>query len=58
MVSCDMEIAFMDVEEQIAYWLGGSQEDIEAAGVLIEKRKIRQGLFLLTWRSRRFSKQA
>ncbi len=48
----------MDVEEQIAYWLGGSQEDIEAAGVLIEKRKIRQGLFLLTWRSRRFSKQA
>ena len=35
----------MEVEEQIAYWLGGSQEDIEAAGVLIEQRKIRQGLF-------------
>ena len=35
----------MDVQEQIAYWLGGSQEDIEAAAVLIEKRKIRQGLF-------------
>ena len=35
----------MDVQEQITYWLGGSQEDIEAAAVLIEKRKIRQGLF-------------
>ena len=35
----------MDVPQQVEYWLGGSQEDIEAAVVLIEKRKIRQGLF-------------
>lgn len=35
----------MDVQRQIEYWLNGSQEDIEAAAVLMEKRKIRQGLF-------------
>jgi HEPN domain-containing protein len=35
----------MDVQQQIEYWLNGSQEDIEAAMVLLEKRKVRQGLF-------------
>jgi HEPN domain-containing protein len=35
----------MDIQRQIEYWLGGSQEDIEAAAVLLEKRKTRQGLF-------------
>jgi HEPN domain-containing protein len=40
-----VEIVFMDVQHQIEYWLAGSQEDIEAAAVLMEKRKTRQGLF-------------
>jgi HEPN domain-containing protein len=35
----------MDVRRQIEYWLNGSQEDIEAATVLMEKGKTRQGLF-------------
>jgi HEPN domain-containing protein len=35
----------MDVQRQIGYWLNGSQEDVEAASVLLEKRKISQGLF-------------
>ena len=35
----------MDVRRQVEYWLNGSQDDIEAAVVLLEKRKIRQGLF-------------
>ena len=35
----------MDVRRQVEYWLNGSQDDIEAAVVLLEKRKIRQSLF-------------
>ncbi len=35
----------MDVKKQIAYWHDGAAEDIEAAQVLIEKRKLRHGLF-------------
>jgi HEPN domain-containing protein len=35
----------MDVQRQIEYWLGGSQDDIEAAAVLLEKHKLRQSLF-------------
>ena len=35
----------MDVQRQVDYWLNGSREDIEAAVVLLEKHKIRQGLF-------------
>ncbi len=35
----------MDVRRQVEYWLNGSQDDIEAAAVLLEKRKIRQSLF-------------
>jgi HEPN domain-containing protein len=35
----------MDVRRQIEYWLNGSQDDIEAAAVLLEKHKIRQSLF-------------
>ena len=35
----------MDIRRQIEYWLDGSQDDIEAAAVLLEKRKIRQSLF-------------
>jgi len=43
----------MDVQRQVQYWLNGSQDDIEAAAVLLEKRKIRQSLFLPTWLLRR-----
>ena len=35
----------MDVRRQVEYWLNGSQDDIEAPAVLLEKRKIRQSLF-------------
>jgi HEPN domain-containing protein len=35
----------MDAQRQVDYWLNGSREDIEAAVVLLEKRKIRQCLF-------------
>ena len=35
----------MDVQRQIEYWLTGSQDDIEAAVVLLEKGKVRQSLF-------------
>ncbi len=35
----------MDVHRQIEYWLNGSQDDMEAATVLLEKHKIRQSLF-------------
>jgi HEPN domain-containing protein len=35
----------MDIQRQVEYWLKGSQDDIEAAVVLLEKGKIRQGLF-------------
>jgi HEPN domain-containing protein len=40
-----METWLMDVRQQIEYWLNGSQDDIEAAVVLLEKRKICQSLF-------------
>lgn len=35
----------MDVQRQIEYWLNESQEDIEAAGILLDKHKVSQGLF-------------
>jgi len=35
----------MNIEEQIGYWVGGAQEDWEAAGDLVEKGRIRHGLF-------------
>ena len=35
----------MDVQQHVEYWLTGSQDDIEAAAVLLEKRKIGQSLF-------------
>jgi HEPN domain-containing protein len=35
----------MDVRRQVEYWLNGSQDDIEAAVVLLEKGKIPQSLF-------------
>lgn len=35
----------MDIRRQIEYWLNGSQDDIEAAAVLLEKGKVRQSLF-------------
>ena len=35
----------MDVQQHTEYWLNGSQDDIEAAVVLMEKRKARQSLF-------------
>ena len=35
----------VDISEQIRYWKTGAQEDWEAAGVLVESGKIRQGLF-------------
>ena len=35
----------MDVQRQLEHWLTGSEEDIEAAALLLEKRKVRQGLF-------------
>jgi len=43
----------MDVQQQMEYWLNGSQDDMEAAAVLLDKRKIRQSLFLPTWRLRK-----
>jgi len=35
----------MDVEKQIEYWRSGSEEDIEVAGELLEKNRIRHALF-------------
>jgi HEPN domain-containing protein len=35
----------MDEGRHVDYWLNGSLDDIEAAAVLLEKRKIRQSLF-------------
>ncbi len=35
----------MDVQEQIAYWTTGSQEDFDAAGSLLEKGHLRHSLF-------------
>ncbi len=35
----------MDISRQVEYWLNGSQDDIEAAAVLLEKHKVRQSLF-------------
>jgi HEPN domain-containing protein len=35
----------MDVQEQIAYWTTGSQEDFDAAGSLLEKGHFRHCLF-------------
>ncbi|MFO7974622.1 MAG: HEPN domain-containing protein [Candidatus Hydrogenedentota bacterium] len=36
----------MDVEKQITYWANGSKSDIEAARLLVNGGKARQGLFL------------
>lgn len=35
----------LDLEQQVAYWRDGAIDDWESAGILIEKGKIRQGLF-------------
>ncbi len=37
----------MNVEQQVAYWRTGSDEDWEMAEIALEKRKIRHGLFFL-----------
>ena len=33
------------VEKQIEYWVNSAQDDLETAGILIEKEKFLQGLF-------------
>jgi HEPN domain-containing protein len=40
-----VEASRMDIQRQIDYWLSGSQDDIEAAAVLLEKHKVSQCLF-------------
>lgn len=35
----------MDVEKQVDYWKTGSQEDIEVAAMLCERRRYRHALF-------------
>ena len=35
----------MNFDIQVEYWKSGSVSDIETAGILIEKKKIREGLF-------------
>ena len=35
----------MEIQKQIDYWHNGSQSDIETAGILIEKKKYREGMF-------------
>jgi HEPN domain-containing protein len=35
----------MDVQKQIDYWRKGAEEDIAAAGALVEKQHPRQALF-------------
>jgi HEPN domain-containing protein len=35
----------LDVTKQIDYWREGAVDDWESAGILVEKGKIRQGLF-------------
>ncbi len=35
----------MDIQKQINYWHSGSLSDIETAGILIEKKKYREGMF-------------
>ncbi|MFC1782168.1 HEPN domain-containing protein [Planctomycetota bacterium] len=40
-----ISLVMVDISEQIKYWKAGAQEDWEAAGVLVESGKIRQGLF-------------
>ena len=35
----------IDVEKHIAYWRKGATEDLESAGILVEKGRFRQGLF-------------
>ena len=35
----------MDIQRQINYWRDGSTEDLEAADVLLERKKIRHALF-------------
>ena len=35
----------VDIQKQIDYWLSGSAEEWELAGHLIDKGKVRQGLF-------------
>lgn len=37
----------MNVEKQINFWANGSAEDWDVAMILLEKNKIRQGLFFL-----------
>ena len=45
MDSQQLDNGLIDVEKQVAYWRKGSGEDMEAAEVLLESGKIRQGFF-------------
>lgn len=35
----------INIEKQIEYWVNSAQDDMETAGILIEKEKFLQGLF-------------
>ncbi|MFC2134973.1 HEPN domain-containing protein [Bacteroidota bacterium] len=35
----------MNYDKQIEYWKCGAEEDLETAGILLEKKKIKEGLF-------------
>jgi HEPN domain-containing protein len=35
----------MEIDKQIAFWQAGSEEDFEAAGVLLQQKKPRHALF-------------
>ncbi|MEO5354351.1 MAG: HEPN domain-containing protein [Magnetococcus sp. XQGC-1] len=37
----------MNIEKHIDYWRRGSDEDEETAGILLEKGKLREGLFFM-----------
>ena len=40
-----ISVVMVDISEQIKYWKTTAREDWEAAGELVESRRIRQGLF-------------
>ena len=35
----------MDLDKQIAYWRAGSTDEMETAAILVERGKLRQGMF-------------
>ena len=39
----------MDIVKQVEYWTTGSEEDLAAAGSLLEKGHLRHGLFFAHW---------